>query len=104
MLTTSLGRFRAVAFWEGLSFLLLLLVAMPLKYALDMPQAVRVVGMAHGVLFIAYLATLALAAVEHQWGAKRLAVALVASLAPGGTFWLDAQLRREAQVPARRAE
>lgn len=104
MLTTSLGRFRAVAFWEGLSFLVLLLVAMPLKYALDMPQAVRLVGMAHGVLFVAYLATLALAAVEHRWGPRRLAVALIASLVPGGTFWLDAQLRREAQAPARSAE
>lgn len=96
MLTTSLGRFRVVAFWEGLSFLLLLLVAMPLKYALNMPQAVRVVGMAHGILFVAYLATLASAAIEHRWGVKRLAMALLASLVPGGTFWLDAQLRREA--------
>jgi integral membrane protein len=96
MLTTSLGRFRAIAFWEGLSFLLLLFVAMPLKYALGMPQVVRVVGMAHGILFIAYLATLAVATVEHRWGPRRLAVALLASLVPGGTFWLDMRLRREA--------
>lgn len=98
MLTSSLGRFRAVAFWEGLSFLLLLLVAMPLKYAWGMPQAVRVVGMAHGILFIAYLATLALAAVEHRWGPRRLVEALLASLVPGGTFWLDIQLHREARA------
>jgi integral membrane protein len=101
MLTTSLGRFRAVAFWEGLSFLLLLFVAMPLKYALGLPQAVRVVGMAHGVLFVAYLATLALAAVEHHWGVKRLTVAVLASLVPGGTFWLDTHLRREADAVVR---
>ena len=97
MLTTPLGRFRAVAFWEGLSFLVLLLIAMPLKYALGQPQMVRVVGMAHGVLFIAYLYTLMMAALEHRWGLKRVAVAFIASLVPGGTFWLDVQLRREAQ-------
>ena len=98
MLTTSLGRFRAVAFWEGLSFLLLLFVAMPLKYVWGMPQMVRGVGMAHGVLFVAYLALLALAAVEYRWGPRRVAAALLASLVPGGTFWLDAQLRREARA------
>jgi len=97
MLDTAVGRFRGVAFWESLSFLVRLLVAMPLKYALEMPQAVRVVGMAHAILVVASLATLAIAAADLRWGPKRLAVALLASLVPGGTFWLDAQLRREAQ-------
>ncbi|MFP2899418.1 DUF3817 domain-containing protein [Corallococcus sp. 4LFB] len=96
MLKTALGRFRAVAFWEGLSFLVLLLIAMPLKYVLHMPLGVRVVGMAHGLLFMAYLYTLTMAAIEYRWGVKRIAVAFVASLVPGGTFWLDAQLRGEA--------
>ncbi|NNB99647.1 DUF3817 domain-containing protein [Corallococcus exiguus] len=96
MLKTALGRFRAVAFWEGLSFLVLLLIAMPLKYALNMPLGVRVVGMAHGVLFMAYLYTLMMAVIEYRWGVKRIAVAVMASIVPGGTFWLDAQLRGEA--------
>ncbi|MHA7628275.1 DUF3817 domain-containing protein [Corallococcus sp. M7] len=96
MLKTALGRFRLVAFWEGLSFLVLLLIAMPLKYVLHMPLGVRVVGMAHGLLFVAYLYTLMMAAIEYRWGVKRLAVAVLASLVPGGTFWLDAQLRGEA--------
>ncbi|XXF75679.1 DUF3817 domain-containing protein [Myxococcaceae bacterium GXIMD 01537] len=104
MLNTPLGRFRAVAFWEGLSFLVLLLIAMPLKYVLAMPQMVRVVGMAHGVLFIAYLYTLLMAALEYRWGMKRVALAFIASLVPGGTFWLDAQLRREAPTETTRAE
>ncbi|MCY1031740.1 DUF3817 domain-containing protein [Corallococcus sp. BB11-1] len=98
MLKTALGRFRAVAFWEGLSFLVLLLIAMPLKYMMGMPQGVRVVGMAHGVLFMAYLYTLLMAAIEYRWGVKRIVVAFAASLVPGGTFWLDAQLRGEAQA------
>ncbi|MFB1479506.1 DUF3817 domain-containing protein [Corallococcus sp. RDP092CA] len=96
MLKTALGRFRLVAFWEGLSFLVLLLIAMPLKYVLHMPLGVRVVGMAHGLLFMGYLYTLMMAAIEYRWGAKRIAVAIVASIVPGGTFWLDARLRGEA--------
>lgn len=98
MLKTALGRFRAVAFWEGMSFLVLLLIAMPLKYAMGLPQGVRVVGMAHGLLFMAYLYTLMMAAIEYRWGVKRIAVAFAASLVPGGTFWLDAQLRGEARA------
>lgn len=88
---TPIGRFRIVAFWEGISYLVLLLVAMPLKYGLGFDIAVRVVGMLHGVLFIAYLITLALAA--RPLGAKWVVVALVMSIVPGGTFWLESKLR-----------
>ncbi len=90
---TPVGRFRIVAFWEGISYLLLLFVAMPLKYGLGIDMGVRVVGMAHGVLFIAYLATLGLA-----WSylrTNRGVQAFVLSLVPFGTFWLEARLRRE---------
>jgi integral membrane protein len=100
MLSTPLGRFRAVAFWEGLSFLVLLLLAMPLKYLLGLPQMVRVVGMSHGLLFVAYLYTLMMATLEYRWSFNRVVVAFAASLVPGGTFWLDTQLRRETQAAA----
>lgn len=90
--TTPVGRFRIVAFWEGISYLLLLFVAMPLKYGLGIDAAVRVVGMAHGVLFLAFCLTLALAA--RQLGASLSVVAFVMSLIPGGTFWLETRLRR----------
>lgn len=94
LLATHVGRFRVVAFLEGCSFLLLLLVAMPLKYVLGFPQAVSLVGMAHGLLFVAYLVALALAAMEARWDLSRCVLAFVASLLPGGTFWFDAQLRK----------
>jgi integral membrane protein len=100
MLTTPLGRFRAVAFLEGVSFLLLLFIAMPLKYGFGMPQFVRVVGMAHGVLVFAYLYVLLMAALEHRWSVGKCATAFVSSLVPGGTFWFDARLRREEQAAA----
>jgi integral membrane protein len=90
---TPVGRFRIVAFWEGISYLLLLFVAMPLKYGFGLDVAVRIVGMAHGVLFLAYVATLALAA--RRLGARRTLIAFVMSLVPGGTFWLEARLRRD---------
>ena len=66
---TPVGRFRIVAFWEGISYLLLLFVAMPLKYGLGIDMAVRIVGLAHGVLFLGYCVTLGLAA--RRLGARR---------------------------------
>src|SRR5688500_18472253 len=90
---TAVGRFRIVAFWEGISYLLLLFVAMPLKYGAGVDVAVRIVGMAHGVLFLAYCVTLALAA--RRLGARLTLIALVISFVPGGTFWLEGRLRRE---------
>ena len=88
-----MGRFRIVAFWEGISFLLLLLVAMPLKYGFGIDMAVRIVGMAHGVLFLGYCATLALAA--RRLGARLSVLAFVLSFVPGGTFWLERRLRQD---------
>lgn len=92
---TPTARLRAIAFLEGSSFLLLLFVAMPLKYLADLPLAVRVVGMGHGVLFLA-LAGLGAQAVFARgkgvgWGA-RLALA---SLLPFGTFLLDRGLAED---------
>jgi integral membrane protein len=89
LLHTSLGRLRVVAFLEGVSFLILLGIAMPLKYMADMPAAVRVVGMAHGVLFIAYVICLYLVWDEHRWSIGKAFLAFVASLIPFGTFYAD---------------
>ena len=90
---TPVDRFRVVAFWEGVSYLLLLFVAMPLKYGLGIDMAVRIVGMAHGVLFLGYCVTLALAA--ERLGMRRSLLAFVLSFVPGGTFWLEAWLRQD---------
>jgi integral membrane protein len=69
---TSLGRLRALGFIEGVSFVLLLAIAMPLKYFAGEPGAVRVVGMAHGVLFLLYLLAVVQAAVEYEWSWRRV--------------------------------
>ena len=97
-LKTALGRLRVVGWWEGVSFLVLLGVAMPLKYFAGEPAAVRVVGMAHGVLFLLYVLAAIHAAVNYKWPWKRTALVLAASVLPAGPFIVDARvLREEAQ-------
>lgn len=98
-LSTPLGRLRFVGWWEGVSFLVLLLIAMPLKYAAGWPHAVRFVGMAHGGLFLLYLLAAVQAAIEYHWKAKRVALVVVASLLPAGPFVLDAKILRHEDEP-----
>ncbi|MEA3373300.1 MAG: DUF3817 domain-containing protein [Campylobacterota bacterium] len=86
-------KFRIVGFIEGISYLVLLLIAMPLKYIYGMPEAVKVVGMAHGVLFILFVLLLALSAKQHQWSLKFNSLMFVASLIPFGTFYTDRRLK-----------
>lgn len=95
MLRDPIARFRLIALLEGVSFLVLLFIAMPLKYAADMPLAVRVVGMAHGVLFIAYVLLLVDLFASKKFTASRCGIAFVASLLPFGTFAFDRVLKRE---------
>lgn len=100
MLSTSIGRLRVIGLIEGLSYLLLLGVAMPLKYLAGEPLAVRVVGMAHGLLFVLFCFALLAALIEHRWSLLRGAAYFVASLLPFGTFVIDGQLKREQQQQA----
>jgi integral membrane protein len=101
MLATPLARLRLVGLLEGLSFLVLLLVAMPLKYAAGEPLAVRYVGMAHGVLFLLYLLALVPVALDHRWSWKILALAVLASLLPAGPFVFDAKVLKPLAVTPR---
>lgn len=94
------ARFRVVALLEGASLLLLFCVAMPLKYWAGMPQAVRIVGWVHGVLFIWYVAEVVDLAMRKVWNRWHVVVAMIASSVPAGTFWLDRRLRREEGAPA----
>lgn len=103
-LKTSIGRLRVIGFWEGVSFLVLLGIAMPLKYWAGEPGAVRVVGMAHGILFMLYVWAAIQAALEHNWSWRRTALVLFASLLPAGPFVVDARLLRTPAGPERVAE
>lgn len=85
---------RFVSLAEGVSYLLLLLVAMPLKYAWGMPLAVRWVGLAHGLLFISLMGCLLLAMARSALPFKNAFMVGVASLLPAGPFFADRLLRR----------
>lgn len=80
---------------EGISYLLLLGVAMPMKYYFGMPEAVKTVGMAHGVLFVAYCLLLAPCMKKFNWTLKFGALLFVATLIPFGTFVSDRKLREK---------
>lgn len=91
----TLKRFCTVAFWEGVSYIVLLGIAMPLKYFADMPLAVKYTGWAHGVLFVAYVALLIKAWIEYDWSFKRVFVFFIASLLPFVPFVIEKKLRAE---------
>ena len=82
--------FRKIAIAEGISYLLFA-VTMPLKYGLDITTPNKVVGMAHGVVFIVYIVFCLWMAVLLKWNLKTIIVGLVASLLPFGTFYADAK-------------
>lgn len=100
MFNTLTGQLRVAGFVEGVSYLLLLGVAMPLKYVWDMPEYVRVVGMTHGLLFILYCVLLAAAMRKHAWSFGFGAYLFVATLIPFGTFFSDRRLRDLETTPA----
>jgi integral membrane protein len=95
MLKTPVGRLRALGMIEAISFLVLLGIAMPLKYFADLPEAVRIVGWVHGILFIGFLVALMLARDAMQWNMRWTALVLLAALLPFGPFVIDGRLRKE---------
>lgn len=81
--------FKIVATLEGISLLLLLFVAMPLKYIFDLPEFVRVIGMAHGLLFIGYIILATKLKTEESWNNKKFFEVCIASIIPFGTFYME---------------
>ena len=86
---------RKAGIAEGVSFLVLLCIAMPMKYFYDQPMAVKIVGWLHGVLFIAFVALAWNYKNERNKNLLWFAVAFAAALIPLGTFWFDRKLKRE---------
>ena len=95
MFSTPIGRLRVIGFLEGLSYLVLLGIAMPLKYWAGMPLAVRLVGSLHGLLFVLFFAAVTEVAVKRPWWSGEFwGKAFAASLVPFGTFVFDGWLKR----------
>jgi len=86
---TSVKVFRWISILEAVSFLLLLFIAMPLKYIWEMPEYVRVVGMAHGALFILYLLGGYWMYEKLNWSVKILLIVFLSSVLPFGPFVVE---------------
>ena len=97
-LPPSLRRLLLVGIAEGISFLFLLGVAMPLKHAAGQPLFVKYGGWAHGLLFILFLMTIVQAWADRAISFKQAVLAFIASLLPFGPFILDRKLKAQAQA------
>jgi integral membrane protein len=98
--TTSVGRLRLFGLLEGLSLLVLVFVAMPLKYFANDPSLVKSVGPVHGGLFVLFVIFAVKMAMEQQWKFKETAWMLfLSSFIPFGTFYIDYTVLRHLQEP-----
>lgn len=88
--------FKIVALLEGISLLLLLFFAMPMKYIFELPIYVRTIGMAHGLLFIAYIILAIMNKIEAQWPIKKFLIICLASIIPFGTFYIEKKYLKNA--------
>lgn len=102
MNTSTLSLLRKVGIAEGVSFLLLLLIAMPLKYFMGMPLAVKVTGSAHGALFVLYVGLAYYAKEIYNWPFKKFIMAFMSAWLPLGTFFFDARLKKDQEQLSRK--
>ena len=88
--------FRILTLLEGISNVLLILVAVPVKYLLDNDFLVKLLGMPHGLLFVAYCIMAIFLSLSgfYKWDNKTLELVLLASIVPFGTFWVDKKYLR----------
>ena len=95
---------RKAGIAEGISFLVLLGIAMPLKYLLKQPMAVTVVGWIHGILFVAFLFLAWEYKTDHNKSLKWFAIAFLAAIIPTGTFFFDKKLKEEETISSTQAD
>ena len=86
--------FRIVSLLEGVSYLLLLFIATPIKYIQNNPEYVKLLGMPHGILFMLYVVLAIVIQKQMKWDNKTLGIVLLASIIPFGTFYVDKKYLR----------
>ena len=91
----ALQHLRIIGILEGISYLVLLFISMPLKYIYKLPQFVIVNGWVHGFLFVLFAIAVLRVWIVRKWAFKKAFIAGLASLVPFGTFWFDKQLKQE---------
>ena len=89
---------RKAGIAEGISFLVLLGIAMPLKYIFKLPMAVKICGWAHGILFVAFLFLAWEYKTDKNKSFKWFAIAFLAAIIPTGTFFFDKKLKEERKI------
>jgi integral membrane protein len=95
MMNSKLGRFRAIALIEAISYLILLFIAMPLKYMADMPAMVKYTGWLHGLLFVIYGILLLQVWISYKWSFWKTTLVFISSLIPFAPFFVDRKLKQE---------
>lgn len=90
-----LNTFRVVALLEGVSYILLVFVAVPIKYIGNDPQYVKLLGMPHGLLFIGYIVLAVLIGKELKWNTKTFILVFLASIIPFATFYVDQKILKK---------
>ena len=81
--------FRVISYLEGMSYILLLFIAVPIKYYANDPTFVKLLGMPHGILFVAYVVLSLVNSKKHNWSIIKTVVVLISSIIPFGTFYVD---------------
>ena len=81
--------YRLTAFLEGVSYILLLFIAVPIKYLLNEALFVKILGMPHGILFILYILFSIIAKIKYNWNFRKFLIISIASLVPFGPFYID---------------
>lgn len=92
LLKSHLGRLRVIAWLEGWSLLLLLFIAMPVKYLLDVPEATQAIGLIHGILFVLFISATVVISIIQRWHLGRVFVVMASSFVPFGTFYVDRKI------------
>lgn len=93
MFKTALNRFRVISYIEGLSYLILVFIAMPIKYIGENPYPVKIIGMAHGVLFILFVMFLYEAMKKQSWENRFSIKLFIYSLIPFGSFIIEKKVK-----------
>jgi integral membrane protein len=88
-MNSTIKSFKVISVLEALSFLILLGIAMPLKYMAGIPEPVSIFGMAHGVLFIMYIIGAFIIKEKLNWSIQTLLIVILCSVLPFGPFYAD---------------
>lgn len=90
--------FRIIAFLEGLSYILLLCIATPIKYVVGNPEYVKWLGMPHGILFMLYIILAFMLKPSMTWKTPQFIVILLAAIIPFGTFYCERKYFKNAKA------